>query len=152
VIRLARPDERAALEDLQRRASLVHEDHREDLLAHPDAIELPAKQIEGGYVLVCEVEGDLAGFVVVLPRADGLAELDGLFVDPPRWRGGLGRRLVEAGCELALSFGASGLHVVANPNALDFYRACGFVDHGMAETRFGPAQTMLKPIRTVFSP
>ena len=36
-IRLARPDERDALEELQRRASLALPNYREQLEAHPDA-------------------------------------------------------------------------------------------------------------------
>lgn len=40
-IRIAARDEKKLLEDLQWRASLVWEEYREALLAHPDAIELP---------------------------------------------------------------------------------------------------------------
>jgi hypothetical protein len=40
-IRLANPDEREALEELQRRASLALPDYREQLQANPDAIHLP---------------------------------------------------------------------------------------------------------------
>ena len=47
-IRLARPDEREALEDLQRRASLALPQYREQLLSNPDAIHLPAAQIANG--------------------------------------------------------------------------------------------------------
>src|SRR5262249_4514396 len=39
-IRFAHSDERAELEALQRRTSLVWEEYREQLLVHPDAIEL----------------------------------------------------------------------------------------------------------------
>ena len=43
-IRLARPEERDALEELQLRASLALDEYREQLLAEPDAVEFPAEQ------------------------------------------------------------------------------------------------------------
>ena len=47
-VRSARLDERAALEDLQRRSSMHEPMYRKQLAAHPDAIELPAAQIQDG--------------------------------------------------------------------------------------------------------
>ena len=43
-IRFAHPSERAFLINLQRRASLVWEEYRDDLLAHPEAIYIPLAQ------------------------------------------------------------------------------------------------------------
>jgi GNAT superfamily N-acetyltransferase len=145
-IRLARPDERAALEALQMRASLEWEDQRADLLANPDAVDLPTEQITGGFVFVAERDGAVVGFSVVLPRADGQAELDGLFVEPGVWGGGLGRRLTDAAADKARAFGAKRMYVIANPNAEGFYVRCGFSLDGTAQTRFGPANTMVKPL------
>src|SRR4051794_3757004 len=68
--------------DLQRRASLVWEDYREALLAHPDAMELPLEHLDAGHTVVVQRGKQLLGFSVVLPRADGDADLDGLFVEP----------------------------------------------------------------------
>ena len=65
-IRPALPEERLELEELQRRASLALETYREQLEANPDAIDLPAEQIERGDVLVAEMDGRLAGFAAVL--------------------------------------------------------------------------------------
>jgi len=141
-IRLAQASERASLEALQWRASLVWEDYRADLLANPDAIELPEEQIEQGYVQVCERNGAVVGFMVVLPRADLNVELDGLFVDPDVWRSGIGRSLIHAALAFAVQRGASTMHVVANPRALSFYKACGFLTGGTEQTRFGPAKRM----------
>lgn len=142
-LRLARAEERGFLEDLQRRASLHRERYRADLLEHPDAIELPLIEIAEGHVLVCETDGTIVGFSVVLPRADGQAELDGLFVEPGMWRGGLGRDLVRQSTKLARERGAQTLHVVANPDAMAFYEKCGFVLVGTEQTRFGPAHGMV---------
>ena len=74
-------------------------------------------------------------------REDSHLELDGLFVEPELWRGGIGAALVEQAAHEARRQGVS-LMVVANPHALDFYRSCGFSLEGEAQTRFGPALRM----------
>ena len=140
-LRLARIEELAELEDLQRRASLALDEYREALLAHPDAIAVPAKQIERGEVVVAEIDGRIAGFAVVLDQ-DGTAELDGLFVEPALWRRGIGTALVEAAVHAARNRGLSLMTVVANPGAREFYERCGFTVESSAETRFGPALRM----------
>jgi GNAT superfamily N-acetyltransferase len=144
--RLALPAERSALEDLQRRASLIWEEDRDALLANPDAIELPLEQITDGRTIVAENVGELLGFAVVLRRDDGDAELDGLFVDPAQWRHGIGRALLEHAERIATSDGAAILWVTANTRALEFYGACGFVTVGEVATRFRPAPRMRKTI------
>ena len=135
-IRPAQIEERELLEDLQRRASLANAEHRAALLAHPDAIALPAGQIERGEVLLAETEGRVAGFVAVLG-----GEIDGLFVEPDLWGLGIGRALVEAAVHHARRLGLS-VTVIANPTARLLYEKCGFVLEGEAETRFGPALSM----------
>ena len=128
--------ERKALEDLQQRASLVWEEYREALLAHPEVFVLPAEQIEEGRALVAERDGKVVGFAVVLLRDDGDAELDGLFVEPDMWRVGIGTHLMRAAEGLAALGGANVLHVIGNPRAKDFYLACGFLQTGEEQTRF----------------
>jgi GNAT superfamily N-acetyltransferase len=144
--RLATVEERAALEALQRRASLENDGDREALLAHPDAIEIPDSQFERGQVRVCVDGGAVIGFSAVIPAAEGEFELDGLFVEPGLWRRGVGRALIADACAQARASGAGSLSVVANPHALGFYRACGFVAAGDAMTRFGPAPLMRKAL------
>ena len=139
-IRLARPDERLALEELQRRASLALGDYRAQLEAHPDAIELPTEQIERGEVRVAEVDGSVAGFSAVLIEGDH-AEIDGLFVEPDQWRRGIGAALVNVAIHEARRNGLA-LMVVANPGVRGFYENCGFRVEGEAATRFGPALRM----------
>lgn len=141
-IRAAHPADRNALIALMRRASLANPGDRDALLAHPEAIDVPEDQLRADATCVAELDGVAVGFAVVLPRPDGEAELDGLFVEPHLWRGGVGRLLVAQACELARGKGSNCLNVVANPHALGFYRAVGFLDIGAAETRFGPALLM----------
>lgn len=140
-LRPALPEERLRLEELQRRASLALEEYRDQLEANPDAIALPAEQIEREQVLVAEIGGRVAGFAVILV-ADGKAELDGLFVEPELWRRGIGAALVEAATLKARRLGLSLLTVVASPSAKEFYERCGFTAEGETETRFGPAWKM----------
>lgn len=103
---------------------------------------MPLAHIAAGQVWVAETDGAIAGFTVVLPREDGDAELDGLFVEPGAWRSGIGRRLVAHAAGQARLQGARTLHVRGNPHAEDFYLACGFVACGTEPTRFGLALLM----------
>ncbi len=135
-LRPARQDDHAALEELQRRASMALPEYREQLAANPDAIHLPPAQIAAGQVIVGELGGRVAGFAAVV---DG--ELDGLFVEPDLWGLGIGRALADAATHHARRQGLS-LWVVANPGARGFYEKCGFSMEGDAETRFGPALKM----------
>jgi GNAT superfamily N-acetyltransferase len=144
-IRFGRPDERASLEDLQRRASLMWEEYRPYLLANPDVIDLPLAQLRDGRVRVAEWQGRVAGFAALLPKA-GFCELDGLFVEPHLWGRGVGRALIEDALALARAQGARAIETVANPRAEGFYKRLGFTVMGRAETQFGPANRMKIPI------
>jgi GNAT superfamily N-acetyltransferase len=137
-IRLAQPEEREELEELQRRASLANPEDRPHLEAHPDAIHLPPAQIANGQVLVAEFEGRVAGFAAIVG-----GELDGLFVEPDLWRRGVGRALVEEATHYARNRGLA-VTVTANPAARGFYESCGFSVEGEARTRFGPGLRMSK--------
>ena len=139
-IRLAKPEEREALEALQRRASLALDEYREQLLAEPDVIRLPAGQIERGEVIVAELGDQIAGFAAVL-LDDYVAELDGLFVEPSLWRRGIGAALIDVAVHEARRQGLA-MTVIANPSAREFYEKCGFTVEGEAQTRFGPALRM----------
>jgi GNAT superfamily N-acetyltransferase len=145
-IRAAIVAERKDLEALQLRASLGNPGDRDAILANPDAIYLPLEQILEGRVFVAELDGALAGFAAVLPRADGKTELDGLFVEPDRQKHGIGRRLVEHCCNFARQQGSPALHVVGNPHAEGFYLRCGFALVGATNTRFGPAPLLEKTL------
>jgi GNAT superfamily N-acetyltransferase len=140
-IRLAVAGEREALEALQWRASLGNS---RGLLANPDAILLPLEQIAAGQVFVAVRDTTIIGFAAVLPRADGDTELDGLFVEPDIWRQGIGHALVARSTKYAIASGSAVLHVVGNPHAAGFYKACGFEPCGSHRTRFGVGILMQK--------
>lgn len=142
LLRLAEPSEHRALEELQRRASLSNAGDRDALLANPDVIELPMRQITEGSVFVAEWKGAIVGFAAAEARADGDLELDGLFVDPDARRRGIGRLLVERCVAAAREGDSVALHVIGNPHAEAFYGACGFSLIGTSETRFGTGLLM----------
>jgi len=146
VIRPAHQAERSSLEALQWRASLSNPGDRDALLANPDAIALPLEQIAEGHVFVADRDGVVVGFAAVLPRPDGNAELDALFVDPTLWKRGVGRLLVDQCARVAHERSARLLHVVGNPHAEGFYLACGFRTVETVETRFGPGLAMQREL------
>jgi len=146
--RLARVDERDTLEALQRRASLKDEFYREQLLSLPGALELPSGFIEQGLVIVAEDSDRPLGFAVVLFPSAGRSELEGLFVDPPYWRQGVGTLLIGATLAHAKAAGARHIDVVASPTAREFYECCGFYITGEARTTFGPALAMTRSVNT----
>lgn len=146
VIRVALCADQSNLEALQWRASLANPGDRDSLLANPDAISVPRDQIADGHVFLAEHDNVIVGFAAALPRLDGDAELDALFVDPPLWRRGVGRLLVEHCADVARGRGARILHVVGNPHAEGFYVTCGFHTTGTMETRFGAGLAMQRPL------
>ena len=142
VLRYGLAEERVALEELQRSASLVWEEYRAALLAHPDAIQLPTDQLLAQRVRVAEIARPPVGFSVTLPVANDAWELDGLFVDPAHWRKGIGTALVADAVALVRQQGGRFVDVTANPRAEGFYLNFGFVLSGRADTQFGQASRM----------
>lgn len=143
-LRKARPDERQLLKELQRRASLMHDAYREQLLANPHVIQLPASHIAG--TLVAELDGKIAGFAVVVEQGEEV-ELDGLFVEPALAKQGIGRMLVQRALANAGSAGVARMRVVASPESAGFYARCGFAVTGEVATQFGPAVVMVASLR-----
>jgi GNAT superfamily N-acetyltransferase len=140
-LRFARIGERADLEALQRRASLVWQEYRAALRAHPDAIAIPVAQLRDRCVRVAERGGRVVGFVAVVAGRRGVAEVDGMFVEPRHMGRGVGRALMLDAIRLARRRGALVLEVTAGP-AEGFYAKLGFVTVRRAKTRFGPAVRM----------
>jgi GNAT superfamily N-acetyltransferase len=137
-LRLARPEEHDALEEIQRRAALELPEYRDQLFADPEAIYLPEGQIANGQVIVAEIGGEIVGFAAVVG-----GELDGLFVEPELWGWGVGKALVDAATHEARKRGLA-LKVIANPRARRFYEHCGLKVEEEVQTRFGPALRMTK--------
>ncbi len=148
-IRLAQPDDRQKLIELQWRASLVWDDVRDQLLERPELIDegLPSEMIADNQVFVAHRGEHIVGFATIITNEGNDAELEGLFVEPSEWRKGIGLALVEAIEREAKAWGANRLHVVANRKVRGFYEAAGFGSVGEMQTLLGPiALLMVKPV------
>jgi len=97
--------------------------------------------------IVAEEDGEIVGFATMVPSRDedapGFGEISALYVDPDRWRGGVGRRLLEesrrhmreAGFEEGLLW-----VLVGNEPAERFYEEDGWRHDGATRTEdpYGP--------------
>ena len=139
-IRLAHPDDRLNLIELQRRASLASETGavRQMLLEDPGIIDLDEEMLANNEVFVAEIGDRIVGFATIIAHEGNDAELEGLFVEPTEWRKGIATQLVHAIVREARAWGASRLHVMANQNVLGFYEATGFIKIGERKTQLGP--------------
>jgi GNAT superfamily N-acetyltransferase len=145
MIRPGVPADLSAASDVYRSASLSNAGDRDNLLAHPEYLVLGPEGLAEGRTYVAEEDGSLVGFATWL-EAGGIFELEDLFVDPGRRRRGIAMELVNRITEVLRARGARRLEVTANPHALGFYRAAGFIDCGVADTDFGTAPRMVLAI------
>jgi GNAT superfamily N-acetyltransferase len=145
MIRLGVLADLSAISDVYRRASLSNAGDRGNLLAHPEYLVLGAEGLAEGRTHVAEEDGSLVGFAT-WNEVGGIIELDDLFVDPGWMRRGIATALVDRIADVLRARGAGRLEVNANPHALGFYRAAGFIDCGVAETEFGVAPRMVLEI------
>jgi GNAT superfamily N-acetyltransferase len=142
MIRLGGPGDLAAASGVYRRASLSNAGDRDNLLAHPEYLILGPEGLAGGRTHVEEQDGSVVGFATWADIA-GVIELEDLFVDPAYMRRGIATALVRRIAEVLRAWGVQRLEVTANPHAMDFYRAAGFADCGVAETSFGSAPRLV---------
>jgi GNAT superfamily N-acetyltransferase len=148
-IRLAHPDDRLNLIELQRRASLASEtdEVRQMLIDDPGIIDLDEEMLANNEVFVAERGDRIVGFATIIAHDGNDAELEGLFVEPSEWRQGIATELIHAIVREARAWGATRLHVLANPNVLGFYEATGFSKVGERKTQLGPIGIlMVKPV------
>jgi GNAT superfamily N-acetyltransferase len=143
VIRLGTPDDLEALKGVFRRASLSNPTDHDRLLAHPELLVLGPEGLSEGRTWVAVEEGEVVGFAT-WGRLDGVVELGvvelvDLFVEPEWMRRGVATALVGRVVEHLRSVGVARLEVTANPDAMAFYRAMGFVEVGQEPTELGPA-------------
>ena len=146
MIRLGVPADLPAAADVYRSASLSNAGDRDNLLAHPEHLVLGPAGLAEGRTYVAEIEGVLVGFATWL-EADDIFELEDLFVDPGWTRRGIAAALVNRIVQVLRARGVERLEVTANPHALAFYRAAGFIDCGVAKTDLGIAPRMVLAIR-----
>jgi GNAT superfamily N-acetyltransferase len=141
IIRLGVPADLPATSDVYRSASLSNAGDRDSLLAHPEYLVLGPEGLAEGRTYVAEEQGSLVGFATWI-QAGGVFELEDLFVDPGWRRRGIAAALVDRIAHVLRARGVACLEVTANPHAVGFYRAAGFIDCGTADTVFGTAPRM----------
>jgi ribosomal protein S18 acetylase RimI-like enzyme len=142
MIRLGTSADLAAVNGVYRRASLSNPGDRDNLLDHPEFLILGPEGLAEGRTHVAEQDGSVAGFATWAETAGGI-ELEDLYVDPGYTRQGIATALVSRIAEIVRARGAERLEVTANPHALGFYRAAGFIDCRAAQTEFGAAPRMV---------
>jgi GNAT superfamily N-acetyltransferase len=145
MIRLGVPADLSAASGVYRSASLSNARDRDNLLAHPEHLVLGPEGLAEGRTYVADEEGSVVGFATWV-EAGGIFELEDLFVDPGWRRRGIAMALVNRIAQVLRARGAERLEVTANPHALGFYRAAGFIDCGVADTDFGAAPRMVLAI------
>ena len=147
---LIRDAEITDMDDLQgvfQRASLSNENDQGLLLEHPEWLKLSNKAvIEGRMRVAIDEKGAVVGFATA-QYSDDLAELEDLFVDPPRMRHGVGTALVRDISKRLNELHFETLEVTANPHAKSFYGQLGFVEVRIVETPGYPAHRMSRPTR-----
>jgi len=145
MIRLGTSADLAAAATVYRRASLSNVSDRDNLLAHPEYLILRPEGLAEGRTYVAEEDRSLVGFAT-WAETNGTVELEDLFVDPSYRRRGIATALVGRIAEVLRARGTERLEVTANPDAMGFYRAAGFIDCGVAATAFGAAPRMVLSI------
>jgi GNAT superfamily N-acetyltransferase len=145
IIRLGAPADLPAASDVYRSASLSNAGDRDNLLAHPEHLVLEPEGLAEGRTYVAEEEGSLVGFATWI-EAGGVVELEDLFVDPGWRRRGIAAALVSHITQVLRARGVERLQVTANPHAMGFYHAVGFIDCGVVGTVFGTAPRMVLAI------
>jgi predicted N-acetyltransferase YhbS len=89
-------------------------------------LTLSPEAFEG--LLVAEVAclgPDIVGYYTIRQHADGIVELEHLFVAPQRFHQGLGRRLFRNAMNQAALRGVAKLTIIADPNSAGFYERLG---------------------------
>src|SRR5215468_7802280 len=130
MIRPGVPADLSAASDVYRSASLSNAGDRDNLLAHPEYLVLGPEGLAQGRTYVAEEAESLVGFAT-WSQAGGSYELQDLFVDPGWMRRGIATALVNHITQVLRARGVERLEVTANPHALGFYRAAGFIDCGV---------------------
>ncbi len=131
-IRQARPDEAEVLTDLSIRSKRSNGYNDAFMEACREELTVtPSRMAEGEYWVA---ETDVVCGCVCLAESveGGSGEVHALFIDPDMRRRGVGKLLWLKVVELAKSKGMTKLHLDADPFAVSFYEAMGFVVVGKA--------------------
>jgi predicted N-acetyltransferase YhbS len=96
--------------------------------------------ISGGCVQVAQdLSEEIVGVVAVTSTTlQGIALLYGIYVEPARWRQGIGRSLFEAAVASSKGLKAGALMIYSEPSAEGFYRRMGAIRIGEGPFVYSP--------------
>lgn len=123
-------------------ASLANEGDFEWVNQNQAHIGVPLEQIESGTVFVSCNGSTIDGFCALIFADGGKCEIDGIFVKPELWGGGIGRALIAYSKNIAKNNAVGSIFAIVNSHAIEFYKKCGFTPAGIADVEFGNALYM----------
>lgn len=139
-VRQAKPEEQRELTRLSVRATM-HAGYDEAFIDRTiPSLTITVPMISGNWVQVAQDNSSkVVGVVWVTPTAlQGIALLQGLYVDPGLWRRGIGRGLFGAAVARASEFKAGAIVINAEPSAEGFYKRMGATRIGEVPFYFSP--------------
>jgi len=113
----------------------------EDIERWRPQLTVSAAEITSHPTFVAELNSEVAGFYMLLPQQRAWV-LEHFWIAPQFVRRGIGRALLAHAANTARLGGASTLAIDADPNAEEFYLACGAIREGSvaAPTTSDPAR------------
>jgi len=139
-VRNAKPEEQRQLTRLCVRATMHagYDDAFVDRVMPGLTMTIPL--ISGGCVQVAQDSSEeVVGVVAVTTTTlQGIALLYGIYVEPERWKRGIGRRLFEAAVARTKELKAGALMIYAEPLAEGFYRRMGAIRIGEGPFFYSP--------------
>ena len=130
-IRRARSDEADFLTELSMRSKRSNGYDAAFMEACREELTVTASRLEQGEYWVAQSDV-VCGLACLLDGGDGYGEVHAFFIDPDVQRQGIGRALWLKLVERAKARGIGVLSLDADPTAVPFYRALGFVEVGKA--------------------
>lgn len=123
-IRRAHESEAPALSAIARESKAYWRYSAAHLAAWRDDLTVLPGTISSFPTYVAELESGVAGFFVLLPSSPHW-KLEHFWVSPSGMGHGVGKAMLSRAAALAAEGGASALDIDADPNAEQFYLACG---------------------------
>jgi GNAT superfamily N-acetyltransferase len=143
-VRGAKPEEQRELTRLSVRATM-HAGYDEAFIDRTmPSLTITLPMISANYVQVAQDgSNEVVGVVWATPTAlQGIALLHGLYVDPARWKRGIGRVLFGAAVTRAKEIKAGAIMIYAEPSAEGVYNRMGAIRIGEGPFYFSPETTL----------
>ena len=110
---------------------------RGELTIEPDQIAA-----HEAFHVLCEVDGEIAGFYVLRQISSTAFDLHALFIDPEQMGNGHGRQLMAHALQSVSKHGGKTLQIQSDPNATKFYETAGAYQIGLLESGSIPGRQL----------